>query len=121
MPDIRHLAGLVSHQYRNATANIVAAQLLEKIGEMEKELSAGTISIEAEEQLLPCSFALLGQMQALHLPQSLVDEYQHEIRSPSGVPVRQMPPPNFNGILFSQDCGVLVEMETIVGKTYVVS
>lgn len=120
MPDIRHLVALVPPQFQNVTANTVAAQLFEKIEEMEKELSAGTISMETEEPAVLCSFTLHGEMEAIHFPQVLIDEYERELRSPSGVPMKRVPPPRFNGVLVSKECGVLVEMETVVGKTYVV-
>lgn len=116
MPDIRQLVSMTSGSQVNTTAKVVAKELSEKIHKIESRILDGTMEIDTPSEGEPeCSFALFGQMEGLSVPQHLVDEFEMEMEHPSGVPVAKLSPPTARLVLFSENCGVLLEMNELSG------
>ncbi|PVG04702.1 hypothetical protein CPB86DRAFT_777980 [Serendipita vermifera] len=117
-PDIRQLAGIVPIGYRNATAHVVAEQYAERIKELEKAVSNGDTRLEAnEESFINCSFSFHGYVEPLHIPQNTVEEYERELKDPSGIPIPKLPRPTFDGILMSEECGIMLEFTKSSGSS----
>lgn len=121
MPDIRQLQGMVPNGFVNSTAHVVEGQLKEGISNLEKSIQSGVGVAENDEvPLTRCSFTFHGQLRPLFLHQDTVDEYERELRNPSGVPVEALMQPSIDGVLMSEECGILLELEAIVGTSYVI-
>lgn len=60
---------------------------------------------------------MYGQLQSLptNVPESRLREWEDELRLPSGVSTLRLPPPTMDGILFSKDCNIVVELDNMVG------
>jgi hypothetical protein len=91
---------------------------LERIKELEKLASLGDTRLETEEDpLVKCAFSFHGHMEPLHISQNIVDEYEREMKEPSGIPIPKLPPPSFDGILMSKECGILLELTKSSGSS----
>lgn len=116
MPDIRQLAGIVPHGFFNATSQVVEGQLKEDIETFQKNIQAGAGRLENDEDpFTRCSFTFHGQLRHLLHHQDLVNEYERELSNPSGIPVGNLMKPSFDGVLMSEECGILLEMEDVSG------
>lgn len=116
VPDIRQLPSLVPQGLQNATTRLISGQLKERIGEFEKSIESGNAETLTEDKsVTQCSFTLHGRMDQIMAPQQSIDEYEREIENPSGIPLNQLPKPRFNGVLMSEECGVLLEVEGLEG------
>lgn len=60
---------------------------------------------------------MYGHMKSLpsNIPEARLREWERELRSPTGVSTLTLPPPTLNGILFSKDCNIVVELDDMVG------
>jgi transmembrane E3 ubiquitin-protein ligase len=115
IPDIRQLSGLVPPGFVNATNRVVEKQLMETIDDV-KSIQVGNSQIESDEvPRTRCSFTFHGQVRPLLVHREVVEEYERELQNPSGVPVENLLPPSFDGVLMSQECGILLELETVTG------
>lgn len=60
---------------------------------------------------------MYGHLRSLppNVPEARLREREEELRSPSGVSTLHLPPPTMDGILFSKDCNLLVQLDDMVG------
>ena len=120
MPDIRQLPGMVPPGFENTTVQVIAGQMAERIKEFEIDMRAGTIENESDgNPLTRCSFTFHGQIDPLFVPQGLIDEYEKEMGDPSGLPLESLPKLRLNGVLMSEECGILLELNDVTGISYV--
>jgi hypothetical protein len=120
MPDIRQLPGMVPPGFENATIQVIAGQMAERVEEFERSIRAGTIENESDENpLTRCPFTFHGQIDPLFVPQGLINEYENEMDDPSGLPLENLPKLRLNGVLMSEECGILLELEDVTGISYV--
>jgi len=115
-PDIRQLPGLVPPGFVNATTRVVEGQLVEHIKDIEKNIQIGGSQLESDDiPMTSCSFLLHGQVRPLLVPREVVEAFEKELQDPSGVPVEPLLPPSFDGVLMSEHCGILLELEAVTG------
>jgi transmembrane E3 ubiquitin-protein ligase len=120
MPDIRQLPGMVPPGFENTTMQVIAGQMEKHIEEVEASIQAGTAENESDENpVTRCSFTFHGQIDPLFVPQVLINEYEREMDDPSGLPLENLPKLRLNGVLMSEECGVLLELEDVTGVSYV--
>jgi hypothetical protein len=94
--------------------------MAERIKEFEIGMQAGTIENESDgNPLTRCSFTFHGQIDPLFVPQGLIDEYEKEMSDPSGLPLENLPKLRLNGVLMSEECGILLELNDVTGISYV--
>ena len=60
-----------------------------------------------------CSFSIYGQLQPLprHIKESQLRDREREIRQPSGISLPYFPTPVVDGIVFSKDCNLVIELD----------
>ena len=116
MPDTRHLSGLVPPGFVNATNRVVEKQLMETIEDVKRSIRVGNSQVESDgDPRTRCSFTFHGQVRPLSVHREVVEEYERELQNPSGVPVENLLPPSFDGVLMSRECGILLELEAVTG------
>jgi hypothetical protein len=60
---------------------------------------------------------MYGQLKSLpsDVPEWRLREWEKELQSPTGVTTLHLPPPTMNGIIFSKDCNLVLELDEMVG------
>ncbi|CAG8587389.1 975_t:CDS:2, partial [Acaulospora colombiana] len=77
----------------------------ERIKDLEKAALNGDTRLGDDEgSFVNCSFSFHGHLEPLHTPQNIVEEYEREMKEPSGIPIPKLPRPTFEGILMSEEC-----------------
>ena len=66
-----------------------------------------------------CSFKLFAQLNATSVPKELMEELEREFDEPTGISTIKAPELALEGVLLSQDCGILYEIRHTVGVQYV--
>lgn len=69
------------------------------------------------DTLMNCTFSIYGHLRPLpsNVPRSRVEEYESELHSPSGRSVLELPPPTIDAVVFSRDCNIVLELDTMEG------
>lgn len=67
-----------------------------------------------------CSFLMFAQLRPSPLSVSSMHEYERELAHPSGANIPHPPMPQFDGVLISSDCALLIEMHDVEALQYVV-
>ncbi|KAG8830865.1 hypothetical protein FRC18_007477 [Serendipita sp. 400] len=117
-PDIRQLPALVPSALENVTAQMIAGQLKDGLSNFEKQARAGTLQLSnAEDPPTQCSFIFYGHMRPVLASRRIISAYEHEMQSPSGIPLPNLPKPTFNGVLMSEECGIALEFDTVQGTS----
>ena len=64
-----------------------------------------------------CTFSMYGRLRSLpgDVPPSRVAEYESELHNPSGLTVLSLSPPVIDAVLFSKDCNIVVELDSMEG------
>lgn len=62
-----------------------------------------------------CSFQLFGQILRSDVPLALLQEVEEEIQEPTGISTIHAPDMKLQGVLLSQNCGILYELPDISG------
>ncbi|CAG7851570.1 SubName: Full=Uncharacterized protein {ECO:0000313/EMBL:CCA76042.1} [Serendipita indica DSM 11827] len=115
-PDIRHLAGLVPPSLFNDTTHVITEQLKERVKEFEQSISDGTAQLDSDsDPVTRCSFIFRGHLHPMLVHQSMVDLYEQEQKTPTGIPLPKLAAPGFNGLLISEECGIAIELEEVKG------
>ncbi len=68
-----------------------------------------------------CSFKLFAQLDASSVPKELMEELEREFDEPTGITTVKAPELSLQGVLMSQNCGILYEIKHAVGVQYVLS
>ena len=68
-----------------------------------------------------CSFKLFAQLNATLVPKELMEELEREFDEPTGISTVKAPELALEGVLLSQNCGILYEIKHTVGVQYVSS
>ena len=67
-----------------------------------------------------CSFRLFAQLAASNVPKELMDELESEFDEPTGITTIRAPELSLEGVLLSQDCGMLYEIQHTIGVQYAI-
>ncbi|KAI0925008.1 hypothetical protein AcW1_006950 [Taiwanofungus camphoratus] len=116
--DLRDIPSLVPEAYINDTAHAIEAELLARVMKLKEKIDAGTLDQDLDNDESPktrCSFKLYGQLEPSDAPQALMQELEDEIDSPTGISTISPPEMKMNGVLVSQNCGILLEMKHVKG------
>ena len=62
-----------------------------------------------------CSFQLFGQIQRSDVPLASLKEVEDEIQEPTGISKIRAPDMKLQGVLVSQNCGMIYELPDISG------
>ena len=62
-----------------------------------------------------CSFRFFAQLEASSVPKELMEELEHEYEEPTGISTVKAPELSLDGVLLSQNCGILYEVQHVVG------
>ena len=68
-----------------------------------------------------CSFKLFAQLNATSVPKELLEELEREFDEPTGITTVKAPELALEGVLLSQNCGILYEVKHAIGVQYVLS
>ncbi|KAI0763836.1 hypothetical protein BD413DRAFT_483618 [Trametes elegans] len=117
--DLRVLPALVPEKYRNDSARAVEIELASRISKLKEKIDAGSFEQDTPETddspKTNCSFKLFAQLQPTHVPKELMDELEKEIDEPTGITTVKSPELSLEGVLLSQNCGILLEVKHAVG------
>ncbi|TBU30076.1 hypothetical protein BD311DRAFT_755258 [Dichomitus squalens] len=118
--DLRNLPALVPETYRNDSARAVEAEIRIRASKLKEKIDAGsfeqdTSSNEDESPKTKCLFRFFGQLDVTTVPKELMDELENEIDEPTGITTVRAPELSLEGVLLSQDCGILYEIKHAIG------
>ncbi|KAI0644285.1 hypothetical protein C8Q79DRAFT_913528 [Trametes meyenii] len=117
--DIRDLPALVPSKFRNDSARAVEIELAYRISKLQEKIESGSFeqdSSEADETpKTKCSFKLFAQLKGSDVPKELMDELESEIGEPTGITTVKSPEFSLEGVMLSQDCGILYEVKHVLG------
>ncbi|RPD62600.1 hypothetical protein L226DRAFT_532406 [Lentinus tigrinus ALCF2SS1-7] len=118
--DLRSLPALVPEGLRNDSAHAVEIELRSRISRLKEKIEAAafeqdTSSDDNDSPKTKCSFRLFGQLEASTVPKELMEELEHEYEEPTGISTVRAPELSLDGILLSQNCGILYEVQHVVG------
>ncbi len=65
-----------------------------------------------------CSFQLYAQLVHSEVPELLMKELEREIEKPTGISTIKPPELRLDGVLISQDCGIVYEIKDTIGLKY---
>ncbi|KAI0666870.1 hypothetical protein C8Q78DRAFT_1057520 [Trametes maxima] len=121
--DIRDLPALVPEKFRNDSARAVEIELAYRISKLQEKIESGSFDQESSETdespKTKCSFKLFAQLEGSDVPKELMDELEGEIDEPTGITTVKSPEFSLDGVLLSQDCGILYEMKHALGVQWV--
>lgn len=142
--DIRQLSAHVPEPFQNVTAHAVEEELKSRLERYEKLYMSGSISdgesggyslayvalaiVGLKESFFflastaegpHCSFLMFAQLRPSPLSVSNMLEYERELAHPSGANIPHPPVPQFDGVLVSSDCALLIEMRDVEALQYV--
>ncbi|KAF9779793.1 hypothetical protein BJ322DRAFT_1086479 [Thelephora terrestris] len=118
--DIRYLPSVVPISAQNATALALQDEMARRLsklktmadwGAMLEELSASKDTPQAHN----CPFTFYGQLTATLVPENLILELEQEIFDPTGISTVRPPKMALNGVLISQSCGILYQIDESTG------
>ncbi|KAI0334632.1 hypothetical protein GY45DRAFT_1269816, partial [Cubamyces sp. BRFM 1775] len=117
--DIRHLPALVPDRFRNDTARAVETELKARIDKLKEKIDAGSFDQDTSDAddspTTKCSFRFYAQLNATTVPKELMDELENEIDKPTGITTVSAPEMALEGVLLSQNCGMLYEIKHTIG------
>jgi len=62
-----------------------------------------------------CSFTLFAQLNSVNVPETLMEEYELEVQTPTGIHITVPPRLSLKGVLLSTECGMLYELDNMEG------
>lgn len=117
--DLRRVISLVPHAHLNETAYAILAEMTSRATKLKEKIDAGTIDQDAfndeEPPKVHCSFELYGQLVPTDVSQDSMQELEREIEKPTGIATVKAPELKLNGVLVSQNCGILIEVNEVIG------
>ncbi|KAM5544439.1 hypothetical protein V8D89_002099 [Ganoderma adspersum] len=117
--DLRNLPALVPEAYRNDSARAVEAEVGFRISRLKDKIDAGAFEQDTsstdESPKTKCSFKLFAQLNASSVPKEFMEELEREFDEPTGITTVKAPELALQGVLLSQNCGILYEIKQAVG------
>ncbi|KAI0351865.1 hypothetical protein OH77DRAFT_1486589 [Trametes cingulata] len=117
--DMRELPALVPERFRNESARAVEMELSTRISKLKEKIEAGTYdqdtSDDDDSPKTKCSFRFFAQLPPSNVPKELMDELEKEIDEPTGITTVKAPELALDGVLLSQNCGILYEIKNAIG------
>ncbi|RDX47178.1 hypothetical protein OH76DRAFT_1558028 [Lentinus brumalis] len=118
--DLRTLPALVPERLRNDSARAVEVELSARISKLKEKINSGAFeqdssSDDSDSPKTKCSFRLFTQLEASTVPKERMEELEHEYEEPTGISTVKPPELSLDGVLLSQNCGILYEVKHVVG------
>ncbi|KAI0703928.1 hypothetical protein C8Q76DRAFT_752964 [Earliella scabrosa] len=116
--DLRTLPSLVPEDFRNDSAHAVETELSVRISKLKDKIDSGALEDTSSTDDSPktkCSFRLFAQLDASDVPKEQMEELESEFNEPTGITTVRAPELSLEGVLLSQDCGILYEIKHAVG------
>ncbi|KAI0726059.1 hypothetical protein C8Q72DRAFT_998682 [Fomitopsis betulina] len=118
--DLRTLPSLVPESRRNDTARVIEAELSARMARLKEKIETGSIDQDAlndsdDPPKARCSFRFYGHLQPTKVPKDSMEELEEEIEKPTGIWTARPPELRLEGVLISQDCGVLFRFTETTG------
>lgn len=112
--DIRLLPALVPESVRNLTTHLVEPELAARIKKLRNLIDEGVLDQDSNSNEEPpqstCSFVLYSQLEPANVPKRLMHELEAEIQHPTGAWTVKAPKLSLNGVLISEECGIMLEI-----------
>ncbi|KAI0365183.1 hypothetical protein BV20DRAFT_973479 [Pilatotrama ljubarskyi] len=117
--DMRELPALVPERFRNDSARALEIELSSRISKLKEKIDAGNYDQDTDDAddsaKTKCSFKLFAQLPPTDVPKDLMDELEKEIEEPTGITTIKAPELVLDGVLLSQNCGILYEVKHTLG------
>ncbi|KAI0793636.1 hypothetical protein C8Q74DRAFT_1243576 [Fomes fomentarius] len=116
--DMRDLPSLVPEDLRNDTARAVSTELGVRVSKLEDKVNSGVFEDTSSQDDSPktkCSFQLFAQLVPSTIPKERMEELEREFEEPTGISTVRAPEFALEGVLLSQNCGVLYEIKHAEG------
>jgi transmembrane E3 ubiquitin-protein ligase len=115
--DIRMLPSLVPESVRNETAHAIEPELRTRISKLKTLIDSGVVDQDnlEETRKSSCSFSLYAQLQPTYLSEAEMCELEDELQNPTGATTARRPKLSLDGLLLSQNCGILYEVKDTEG------
>ncbi|EMD38757.1 hypothetical protein CERSUDRAFT_92794 [Gelatoporia subvermispora B] len=117
--DLRDIPSLVPTPHVNDTARAIEGELSARIARLREKIDSGTFDQESSSSdpspNVRCSFKLFMQLAPSPIPADLMHLIEDEIAEPTGIAPGPAPPLRADGVLLSQDCGILYEIKDTSG------
>ncbi|KAH9829949.1 uncharacterized protein C8Q71DRAFT_717557 [Rhodofomes roseus] len=118
--DLRMLPSLVPASRLNDTARVIEAELAARIVKLKEKIESGSIDQDAlndsdEPPKARCSFRLYGHLEPTNVPRDSMKQLEEEIEKPTGIWTVRPPEMKLDGVLVSQNCGVLFKIKETTG------
>ncbi|KZT68761.1 hypothetical protein DAEQUDRAFT_765968 [Daedalea quercina L-15889] len=118
--DLRVLPSLVPIPLLNDTACVIEAELAARMVRLKEKIDTGAIDQDAltdsdEPPKARCSFRFYGHLEPTEVPEDLMKQLEQETEKPTGIWTVRPPEMKLNGVLVSQDCGVLFNLKETTG------
>lgn len=133
--DMRDLPSLVPEDLRNDSARAVSTELGVRVSKLEDKVNSGVfedmssqgMSVLHRQHLscltlvlddspkTKCSFQLFAQLVPSTIPREQMEELEREFEEPTGISTVRAPEFALEGVLLSQNCGMLYEIKHAEG------
>ncbi|KAI8974598.1 hypothetical protein BD414DRAFT_498160 [Trametes punicea] len=117
--DLRSLPALVPERFKSDSAHAVEIELTTRIEKLREKIESGSFDQDTPEAddspSTKCTFRLFAQLEETNVPKELMDELEKELDEPTGITTVKAPELALDGVLLSQDCGMLFELKHAVG------
>uniref|UniRef100_A0A0W0EYZ4 RING-type E3 ubiquitin transferase n=1 Tax=Moniliophthora roreri TaxID=221103 RepID=A0A0W0EYZ4_MONRR len=116
--DIRNLPSIVPEHFQNETARLIGPELSARIDKLKYLIDAGIIEQDntmVDAPRTSCPFQFYAQLDAVHVPRYLLQEYESELQMPTGIRTIKPPKLSMRGVLVSKECGILYEITNVEG------
>ncbi|KAG6332659.1 hypothetical protein ID866_6427 [Astraeus odoratus] len=117
--DIRYLPMIVPDGSQSDTAQIVQLELQSRIDKVKEMIDDGVIDQESSDSNKAiqnnCDFLAFAQIEPSPISEELMRDVEGELQKPTGKWTAQVFPLHVNGVLVSQECGILYRLHDAVG------